>query len=67
MAATFLIFLREGIEASMIIAILLSYLDRAGLRRHFRDVFIGVGLAMVLVLVGGVSAPTSSPPPCSPT
>jgi high-affinity iron transporter len=56
MAATFLIFLREGIEASMIIAILLSYLDRAGMRRHFRDVFIGVGLAMVLVLVGGVAA-----------
>ena len=55
MAATFLIFLREGIEASMIIAILLAYLDRAGQRRHFRDVFIGVGAAMVLVLAGGVS------------
>lgn len=55
MAATFLIFLREGIEASMIIAILCAYLDRAGQRRHFRDVFIGVGSAMGLVLVGGVA------------
>src|SRR5579875_431301 len=55
MAATFLIFLREGIEASMIVAILCAYLDRAGQRRHFRDVFLGVGLALGLVLVGGVA------------
>lgn len=55
MAATFLIFLREGIEASMIIAILCAYLDRAGQRRHFRDVFLGVGAAMVLMVVGGVT------------
>ncbi len=55
MAATFLIFLREGIEASMIVSILLAYLDRAGQRQHFRDVFIGVGAALGLVLVGGVA------------
>lgn len=40
----------------MIVAILLAYLDRLGLRRHYRDVFLGVGAAMVLVLVGGVAA-----------
>jgi high-affinity iron transporter len=56
MAATFLIFLREGIEASMIIAILLAYLDKIGQRQHFRDVFLGVAAAMVLVLAGGVAA-----------
>jgi high-affinity iron transporter len=56
MAATFLIFLREGVEASMIIAILLAYLDRAGQRQHFRDVFVGVGLAVVLMVAGGVAA-----------
>jgi high-affinity iron transporter len=55
MAATFLIFLREGIEASMIVAILLAYLDRSGYRRYFRDVFLGVGLALGLVLIGGVA------------
>jgi high-affinity iron transporter len=55
MAATFLIFLREGIEASMIVSILLAYLDRAGQRRHFRDVFVGVGAALLLVAVGGVA------------
>ncbi|MHB2029439.1 MAG: FTR1 family iron permease [Acidimicrobiales bacterium] len=56
MIPTFVIFFREGIEASMIVAILLSYLNRLGQRRHFRDVLWGVAAALVLVLVGGVSA-----------
>ena len=56
MAATFVIFLREGIEASMVVAILLASLDRLGQRRHFRDVFAGVAAALVLVSVGGVAA-----------
>lgn len=54
--ATFVIFVREGIEASMIIAILLAYLDKTGQRRHFRDVFAGVAAAAVLMLGGGVAA-----------
>jgi len=53
---TFVIFLREGIEASMIVAILLAYLDRVGQRSHFRDVFYGVGAALALAIAGGVSA-----------
>jgi len=56
MIPTFVIFLREGVEASMIIAILLAYLDKIGQRRYFRDVFLGVGAAMVLVIGGGVTA-----------
>jgi len=56
MIPTFVIFLREGVEASMIVAILLAYLDQVGQRRHFRDVFLGVGAAMVLVVGGGVAA-----------
>jgi high-affinity iron transporter len=56
MVATFVIFLREGIEASMIVAILLASLDRLGQRRHFRDVFVGVAAALVLVAAGGVTA-----------
>lgn len=56
MIPTFVIFLREGIEASMIVAILLAYLDRTGQRRHFRDVFAGVAAALVLVAAGGVAA-----------
>jgi len=40
----------------MIVAILLSYLNRIGQRRHFRDVFLGVGAAMVLMIGGGIAA-----------
>jgi high-affinity iron transporter len=50
------IFLREGIEASMIIAILCAYLNRIGQRRHFVDVLAGVGTALVLATAGGVIA-----------
>jgi len=56
MLATLVIFLREGVEASMIIAILLAYLNRIGRRDHFRDVFMGVGAALVLAAVGGAVA-----------
>jgi high-affinity iron transporter len=56
MLATLVIFLREGIEASMIVAILLAYLNRMGQRQYFRDVFIGVGAALALAAGGGVAA-----------
>lgn len=56
MLATLVIFLREGIEASMIVAILLAYLNRLGQRQHFRDVFLGVGAALVLATAGGTAA-----------
>jgi high-affinity iron transporter len=54
--ATLVIFLREGIEASMIVAILLAYLNRLGRREYFRDVFLGVGAALLLATGGGVAA-----------
>jgi high-affinity iron transporter len=56
MIPVFVIFLREGIEASMIVAILLAYLDKIGQRGHFRDVFLGVAAAVVLIAGGGVAA-----------
>ena len=56
MIPTFVIFLREGIEASMIVAILLSYLSRINQREHFRDVYLGVAAALVLVVLGGIGA-----------
>src|SRR5258706_13536616 len=55
MLATFVIFLREGVEASMIVAILLAYLNRSGQRRHFRDVFGGVAAALLLAGTGGLA------------
>ena len=54
MIPSFVIFLREGFEASLIISILLSYLNRTGQRRHFRDVFVGVGAALLLISAVGV-------------
>jgi high-affinity iron transporter len=54
--ATLVIFLREGVEASMIVAILLTYLNRTDQRQYFRDVFIGVGAALLLATSGGVIA-----------
>ena len=56
MLPTFVIFLREGIEGSLIVAILLAYLKRLGKTEHFADVFAGVAAAMVVVLAGGVAA-----------
>jgi high-affinity iron transporter len=56
MLATLVIFLREGVEASMIVAILLAYLNRIGRREHFRDVFLGVGAALILATGGGAIA-----------
>ena len=56
MVPTFVIFLREGIEAAMIVAILLAYLKRIGKREHFRDVYTGVAAAFVLIVGGGFAA-----------
>ena len=56
MLATLVIFLREGIEASMIVAILLAYLDRLGRREHFKDVLFGVGAALLIATGGGLAA-----------
>lgn len=53
MLATFVIFLREGIEASLIISILLTYLNKTDQRQYQRDVFIGVLSALGLTVVGG--------------
>jgi high-affinity iron transporter len=53
---TFVIFLREGVEASMIIAILLAYLARSGHRENFRDVYLGVVAALLLAFGGGAAA-----------
>ena len=56
MIPTFIIFLREGIEASMVVAILLTYLKRIGQSQHFREVFMGVGAALILTVLGGIAA-----------
>jgi high-affinity iron transporter len=51
--ATFAIFIREGIEASMIVAILLAYLNQIERRDLFKDVIIGVLSALAFAAVVG--------------
>jgi high-affinity iron transporter len=54
--ATFLIFLREGLEGAMIVSILLAYLTRAGAGGMRRLVWLGVMAAVLLAFAGGVAA-----------
>jgi high-affinity iron transporter len=53
-AGSFLIFLREGIEGSMICAILLTYLSAGGRRDLFRWVLAGAAAALAISAVVGV-------------
>lgn len=40
----------------MVVAILLTYLKRIGQSQHFREVFMGVGAALILTVLGGIGA-----------
>lgn len=56
MVAEFLIFLREGLEGSMIVAILLAALRQLDQSRRMREVWLGVGAALLVAIGGGVAA-----------
>jgi len=47
--------LREGVEAALIISIILSYLARTGNRHAFGRVFAGAGAAAAVSLVAGIA------------
>jgi high-affinity iron transporter len=53
MLNTFVIALREGLEASLIIGILMAYLVKSGRGHQARSIWIGTGLAVVLSLAFG--------------
>lgn len=53
--AAFLVMLREGVEASLVVAILLAYLDRTNRRDGFAPVWWGTGLAVLVSLLAGVA------------
>lgn len=53
MFANFLIGLREGLEAALIVGILVAYLVRMGRTDRLRPLWIGVGSAVALSLLAG--------------
>ena len=55
MFATFFITLREGLEAALIVGIILAYLAKAGRRDLFPAVGLGVALAVAICLAAGVA------------
>ena len=55
MLPSFVITLREGVEAALIIGIIAAFLAQQGDRRARRAMWLGVGLAAVLCLAGGIA------------
>jgi high-affinity iron transporter len=53
MLPAFVLLLREGLEASLVVSILLAALRQLGQRQQARAVWIGVGLAGLGSLIGG--------------
>ena len=53
MLSILLITFREGLEAALIIGIILAYLVRTGNRNRSKSVWIGTALAVVVSLVAG--------------
>lgn len=54
MFGSFLITLREGLEAALIIGIILAYLAKLGQRRHFGTIWLGTAVAVLISLVIGL-------------
>jgi high-affinity iron transporter len=46
--------LREGVEAALIVSIILAYLARTGNARHFGKIWLGTGVAVALSVVIGL-------------
>ena len=46
--------LREGVEAALIVSIILAYLAKTGNERHFGRIWLGAGAAVALSVVVGV-------------
>lgn len=51
-----LVTFREGLEAALIVAVLISLLDRLGNKRLTRPVWVGAGAAVAVSLVSGIAA-----------
>ncbi|MEO7020898.1 MAG: FTR1 family protein [Ktedonobacteraceae bacterium] len=54
MLATYILFLREGLEASLIVSMIFAVLRQLNQMRQARAVWIGVGLALLCAMLSGV-------------
>ncbi len=54
MLATYVLFLREGLEASLIVSILFAVLRQLGQMKQVRAIWVGVGLAILCSILSGV-------------
>lgn len=54
MLANFLIGLREGLEAALVVSILIAYLVKSGRREHLPKIWIGIAIAIVIPLALGL-------------
>jgi high-affinity iron transporter len=54
MFVSFVLFLREGLEAFLIVTILFAALSQLKLNKQYKAVWVGIGFAVILSLVGGI-------------
>lgn len=54
MLANFLIGLREGLEAALVVSILIAYVVKSGRRQHLPKIWIGIGVAILVPLALGL-------------
>lgn len=47
--------LREGVEAALIVTIILAYLAQTGNARHFPKIWLGTGAAVAVSLIAGIA------------
>jgi high-affinity iron transporter len=62
MGGTFVITLREGFEAALIVGLIYTYLEKIGARREFRYVTVGALLGVVASLILGIMVTVLSGP-----
>ena len=62
MGATFVVTLREGFEAALILGIVYTYLEKIGARRHYRYATVGGALGVLASIAVGVAVTVLSGP-----
>ena len=53
MVESLVIVLREGVEAALVVGIILAFLSRMGRRDQFRSIWLGTGMALLASLAAG--------------